>query len=100
MQWLETISEYPKPFDMTFGRLPELFDVNVDTLFKVGNPKAGCLADNLEKTKDGRKYFIQVSFFFIYFFHNFILFISVLCFGFVKQNGRLDSSYKFLSASK
>ena len=65
LQWLETISEYPKPFDMTFGRLPELFDVNVDTLFKVGNPKAGCLADNLEKTKDGRKYFIQVNFFFV-----------------------------------
>ena len=36
VEWLGSISEYPKPFDMTFGRIPELFDVNVDALFKVG----------------------------------------------------------------
>ena len=36
IEWLGTIAEYPKPFDMAFGRIPELFDVNVDALFNEG----------------------------------------------------------------
>ena len=52
IQWLGTIKDYPKPFDMTFGKIPELFDVNVDDLFNEGN--------NLriywsEETADGRR---------------------------------------------
>ena len=36
VEWLGTIHEYPKPFDMTFGRISELFDVNVQELFNEG----------------------------------------------------------------
>ena len=61
VSWLNSIAEYPKPFDMSFGRLPELFDVNVDDLFNEGHPKAGCLGQLL-KSDDGREYFLQVIF--------------------------------------
>ena len=59
IDWLNSIQEFPKPYDMTFGRLPELFDINVDSLFNEGNPKGGCLSDTLETDSTGRKYFVD-----------------------------------------
>ena len=40
IEWLGTISDYPKPFDMTFGRISELFDINVDDMFNEGMCRA------------------------------------------------------------
>ena len=36
IEWLGTIAEHPKAFDMTFGRITELFNVNADDLFAEG----------------------------------------------------------------
>ena len=39
---------------MTFGRLSELFDVNMDALFNPGKPKSGCFG---EVEKEGEQSF-------------------------------------------
>ena len=54
-KWLSSIRDYPKPYDMTFGRITELLDVNANSLFKEGNAKGGCFGTNL--TKDAIGYF-------------------------------------------
>ena len=65
VKWLSTIQDYPKPYDMTFKRIPELLNINVNGLFNEGNPHSGCFASDLkkEKTKEGKykSYFLKTK---------------------------------------
>ena len=35
--WLTSIKDFAKPYDMTFGKISDIINVDVDSLFKVGN---------------------------------------------------------------
>jgi Notch-like protein len=61
--WLDSIQNYPKPYEFTLGKISEMLDFNADTLFTGKEDHEGCFAEekNMLKDEQGRKYYISVE---------------------------------------
>ncbi|XP_019639431.1 PREDICTED: uncharacterized protein LOC109481341 isoform X1 [Branchiostoma belcheri] len=58
--WLESINEFPKAFEFTMQPLPELLDMNLDSLFPSGITDYGCFGGTtLQTDEHGRKFYTQ-----------------------------------------
>ncbi|XP_078659643.1 uncharacterized protein LOC144904556 isoform X2 [Branchiostoma floridae x Branchiostoma belcheri] len=58
--WLESINEFPKAFEFTMQSLPDLLDMNLDSLFPSGITDYGCFGGTtLQTDEHGRKFYTQ-----------------------------------------
>jgi hypothetical protein len=53
LEWLKSIQDYEKPYEMTFGPIPKLFDVDANSLFYLGKPTSGCFGDDVKEVEEG-----------------------------------------------
>ncbi|XP_035690560.1 uncharacterized protein LOC118425668 [Branchiostoma floridae] len=59
-EWLDSIDEYPKPFEFTMALITDLFDMNFDLLFPHGVLDYGCFGSKeLQVDAKGRKYYVE-----------------------------------------
>eukprot|EP00058_Branchiostoma_floridae_P016400 XP_002601888.1 hypothetical protein BRAFLDRAFT_124580 [Branchiostoma floridae] len=58
-EWLESINEFPKAFEFTMQPLPDLLNMNLDSLFPSGITDYGCFGSSLSTDSAGRRYYTQ-----------------------------------------
>ncbi|CAH1802433.1 unnamed protein product, partial [Owenia fusiformis] len=56
--WLQSIPEYPRPFSFNLGKITELFDMNVESLFP-DDTNQGCLGGDVKKDSVTGKYYFE-----------------------------------------
>ena len=57
VNWLNSINEYPKPFEFTLGRISEILDMNTATLFITADKAmSGCFAPDADLEKDPKNH--------------------------------------------
>ncbi|XP_066303955.1 uncharacterized protein [Branchiostoma lanceolatum] len=58
--WLESIDEYPKPFEFSLLSIADLLDMNYDSFFPHGVVDFGCFGrKTLTKDEKGRRYYVE-----------------------------------------
>ena len=54
-QWLESIPEYPKPYEFTLGKVSQLLNMNPDSFFSSEDSNSGCFSLSEDLKFDDKK---------------------------------------------